>query len=274
MLSLVLISALMTCTSPRADVDSGVDPMVAASVSAQRARERLSAGDYAVAIQLLDKSLASLPRGRGYAPVRARTLLMVVDIRELAFLEDGQLAHLYQARDALDRYLGPLDLLDEQARADAEARRGRLIAHIGKIEAERRAEATRLRARARRFVLPGATLTAFGVAGLVVMGVGVGLGVHADAKLGAYVHSPSVVTPCSLTMEGCSEQLPETQRFHGLGNAGNVSVVVGATVGGALTIAGLSLLIIGHKLNRDAAGIDVVPTVATSGAGVMFVGRF
>jgi len=266
--------------------------MSAASASFAEAERRLAAGDPDGAVALYEAGLERLPNAPGYEPTRARVLLTIVDAHEAAFADDGELERLRRARRLLDRYLGPLELLDEQGRAAAEDRRVGLINTITTVEARRQAEAAARAAIARReraqaarrrgrsFTIAGAALTGLGVAGLALLGAGLGLGRATDRRIaelkagklagGDDWSRPCVDDPCSAARRG------ELDPLLARGTAGNTLAIVGAVTGGALLATGVTLLILGRKQQREARQLGLGPTLAprASGLGLTISGRF
>jgi hypothetical protein len=127
-----------------------VDGMEAASATLDEAEQMLAADDVDAAIALFEAALGPDPdRTRVCADAGAGA----ADDRRGprgGFARDGDLERLRRAKRLLDRYLGPLELLDEQGRAAAEERRVRLIDAIGAVEEKLRAEEAARAATARR----------------------------------------------------------------------------------------------------------------------------
>ena len=260
-----------------------------ASASFSEAERRLAAGDPDGAITRFAAGLELLPQEPGYAPTRARVLLLIVDAHEAAFAVDGELERLRRAGALLDRYLGPLELLDEQGRAAAEERRVRLIASIAAVEARLRAEASAralaarraraqsIRQKARVLSSSGAVLTSVGIAGLAVMAAGIGLGVDTDGKIEALKISKNWSSTCLSLDPSCrDERRAELDPLLARGNRGNTMMIAGGVSGGVLLITGITLLVLGSKQQRDARLLAVVPipTATASSLGLRFQGRF
>lgn len=256
-----------------------------ASTRYAEAQGRLDAGDHDGAIVLLETGLAEVPEGSGYAPTRARMLLRIVEANEAGFAADGELERLRRARRLLDRYLGPLDLLDEQGRGEAEERRSRLITQIVAVEEARQraddaraADARRERAElarrhARRLTIAGAATLSIGAAALAVMGGGLGLGRSADARIDALAEQ-YVDDPCVVESAACEERYQAFQDERRRGNSGNLMFVGGAAVGGVLLVSGVTLLLVARKRGREARALQVTPTLGRAGVGLVLTGRF
>lgn len=269
---------------------SPVEDMDAASVTLTEAEQKLAAGDVDGAIARFEAALEQIPPDPGYAPTRAQVLLTIVEAHEAGFARDGDLERLRGAKRLLDRYLGPLELLDEQGRAAAEERRVRLIDVIAAIEEKQRAEAAAREATARReraaqarragrtLSAAGAVLTGLGGAGLVMMATGLGVGRQADgkieqAKADALARGDDWSAPCvdDACRDARREQLdPLLAR----GSASNVLVLVGAVTGAALVSTGAALLALGRRKKNQAKALELAPTASTTGLGVVLQGRF
>ncbi len=269
---------------PAADLDT----MRESSARFAEARRHLDDGDHDGAIKLLDQALAALPEEPGYGPTRTQMLLLIVEAHDLGFAKDGDLERLQVARRLLDRYLGPLDLLDEQGRVDAEERRIRLIDQIARIEvsrrrgdaeraaAERQARAEKTQKQARLLTNVGAAATALGAAGLGVMATGLGLGSRAESAIDKKATEYAELPACAPGSAECQRRLDELSPLRRQGNSGNIMTVVGATVGGALLITGVTLLLVGRQKRRQAKSFELTPSpaVSRSSIGIAFVGRF
>lgn len=259
-----------------------------ASTRYAEAQRRLDAGQHDEAVALLEDGLDHVPDGPGYAPTRARMLLLIVEANEAGFVGDGDLERLRRARRLLDRYLGPLDLLDEQGRGEAEERRSRLIEQIAQIEAarrradgeraatERRERAEQARRQARRLTIAGTVTTSLGLAALAVMGAGLGVGRSADARIDALVDHFAGDGPCEVESAACEDRYQALQDERRRGNGGNVMFIAGAAAGGALLVTGVTLLVVARKQGRDARALQVTPTptVSRTGVGLALIGRF
>lgn len=260
-----------------------------ASASFAEAERQLADGDPDGAIIRFEAGLQRLPEDPGYQPTRARVLLLIVDAHEAAFTVDGDLERLRRAGVLLDHYLGPLDLLDEQGRAAAEERRVRLTATIAAVEerlraeasaralAERRARAQLIRQKGRALSTSGAVLTSLGIAGLAVMGAGIGLGVDTDGKVGALKISKDWSSTCLSMDAACrDERRAELDPLLARGNMGNTMMIAGGVSGGVFLITGITLLVLGSKQQREARSLAAlpIPTATASSLGLRFQGRF
>lgn len=265
--------------------------MEAVSATLAEAEQRLAANDPDGAIALYESALARIPAEPGYAPTRAEVLLTIVEAHEAGFARDGDLERLRRAKRLLDRYLGPLELLDEQGRAAAEERRILVINAILTVEEKMRAEASAravqvrreraaaARRQARTLTLSGATLTGLGAAGFVLMGVGLGVGKAADASIDDLKEAKLALgddwsLPC--TDDACREaRRAALDPLVARGDAGNALVIAGAVTGGALLAAGVTLLARARKKKRDARQFELVPaTTAGRGFGLVLTGSF
>lgn len=282
-----LVAALAVAW-PSAAARPPAQDMQTSSMAFADAEAKLAAGDPDGAIALFEAGLGQLPADPGYAPTRARVLLTIVEAHEAAFARDNDLERLQRAKRLLDRYLGPLDLLDEQGRAAAEEQRSGLIGKITAVEATRKAEdaaraasarrdrADKTRKQARVLSLSGIALISAGIAGLALMGAGLGLGRAADRgidelKAGKLAGGDDWDMPCSdAACQAAREQ--ELAPLLARGNAGNVLVVVGSVTGGALLATGVALLVVGRKKKREARQLELTP--AASGFGLALRGRF
>lgn len=268
------------------------EDMSASSVTFAEAEQKLADGDPDGAVALFEAGLERLPTDPGYEPTRARVLLTIVDAHEAAFARDGELERLRRAKRLLDRYLGPLELLDEQGRAAAEDRRVGLINAITTVEERLQAEAAARAATARReraqaarrrgriFTSSGAALTSVGIVGLAVMATGLGLGRATDRRIdtlkadklasGDDWSLPCIDDPCSAARRG------ELDPLLARGSASNTLAIVGAVTGGALLATGVTLLVLGRKQQREARQLELTPTLAprASGLGLLLSGRF
>ena len=276
---------------PVAASPAGTD-MQAASVTLAEAEKQLASGEPDAAIALFEEALAQIPTDPGYAPARARVLLTIVEAHEAAFAHDGELERLRRAKRLLDHYLGPLELLDEQGRAAAEERRVRLIDAITAVEEKMRAEeAARLaaarrdraaaaRRKGRAFSRSGAVLTSFGVAGLALLGVGLGLGRATDGKIADLKASKLAQgddwgLPC--IDDACREaRRAELDPLFARGTVSNLLVLVGAVTGGTLLAGGVTLLVLGRKRTREARSLEItpVPAVGPTSFGLTLRGHF
>ncbi len=264
--------------------------MEAATVALAEAERRLADGDPDGAIARFEAALAQIPADPGYAPTRAEVLLTIVEALETGFARDGDLERLRRAKRLLDRYLGPLELLDEQGRAAAEERRVLVINAITTVEEKERAEAAARAATARReraavarrqsriFTSSGAALTGLGVAGVALMGAGLGLGRAADGKIADLKASklaegddwsvPCIDEACRESRRGALDPLLAR------GNAGNQLVIAGAVIGGTALATGVVLLVLGRKKQREARQVELSPTASRTGFGLTLLGRF
>lgn len=285
----LLCAVLLLGSSEAAAFGEGDDPsaMYEAKLKFAAAEERLAKGDHDAAVELLEDGLAALPEDPGYAPTRAEILLQIVDAHEAAFINDGELDRLQRAKELLDHYLGPLELLDEQGRADAEERRVGLITKIETVEnrlraeaaareaAARRARAERLRRQGKTLRVTGAVAMSVGVAGLAAMGAGLGIGRATDNELAAIKEENGWSERCTdlSCQELRREQLdPLVKR----GNAANVLAIVGGSAGAVLCATGLATLIISRKRVRQANQIEVAPGLSflRGHFGIAVKGRF
>ena len=264
---------------------AGAADMEAASVAIAQA-ERWAADDPERAISRFEAGLAAVPPGPGYSPTRARVLLQIVAAHEAAIRreDDGRLASLCRGHDRLgrakallDRYLGPLELLDEEGRASVEARRVGLAAAIAAAEHRvRREKAIRDAAAARRTALArttaGALVLGGGAIALGSMGAAISVGRSTDQQLDA----------CPDTDESCGGKLME---YRMRGSAANGAVLGGVLAGGVLLVTGAVLVILGSKqrtrartLERAVRGFEVGPAPVRSGGrwgpGILLQGRF
>lgn len=278
-----LASIALLLAAPDADTID-VDPTFAA------AERRLATGDFDGAIALFETGLALLPEEPGYAPARAEVLLTIVTAHEAAFDRDRDLERLLRAKSLLDRYLGPLELLDEQGRAAAEDRRVALIDRIAAVEAAlraaaearraaiRREQAETARRKARSSTLVGATLTGFGAAGVVLLATGLGLGRRTDRQLAELKASKTAPgddwsLPC-VDDECRAARREELAPLLARGGASNALVVVGAVAGATLLASGAALLIVGRRHRRAARALELAPVVTPTSLGVVLEGRF
>lgn len=283
-----LVALLLGVARPAAA--SPATGMEAASVTLAEAERRLAAGDPDAAIARFEAALAQIPADPGYAPARAEVLLTIVAAHEAGFARDGDLGRLRRARGLLDRYLGPLELLDEQGRAAAEERRVLVINAIITVEEKMRAEdvaraATARRERAavarrqsRAFTTSGAVLTGLGVVGVALMGTGLGLGRGADGKI-ADLKASKLAEGDDWSVPCLDEACRESRRgaldpLFARGNAGNQLVIAGAVIGGTTLATGVVLLALGRKKKREARQVELVPTASRTGLGLTLLGRF
>ena len=287
------ISTAFTWTVGTATPAAAAAPasMEAASATLAEAERRLAAGDPDAAIVRYEAALAQIPAEPGYAPTRAEVLLTIVEALEAGFARDGDLERLRRAKRLLDRYLGPLELLDEQGRAAAEERRILVINAITTVEEKLRAEeaaraavsrrerAATARRRARAFTVSGATLTALGGVGFALMGAGLGLGRSADARIAGLKEDRLAAgedwsLPC--TDDACrDERHAALDPLVARGNAGNALAIAGAVTGGSLLVSGVVLLSRARKKRRDARQIELVPTTTSGrGVGLILTGKF
>ncbi len=166
----------------------------------------------------------------------------------------------------------------------------RLIDDIAKIEAGRRAEeearaaaARRERAeRARRagktFSAAGALLTGAGGAGVVMLATGLGLGRATEGRIeqvkaDALARGDDWSVPC--VDDACrAARREQLDPLLARGTASNVLVVIGAVSGAVLVSTGAALLAVGRRKKREARTLEMTPTLAPTGLGVMLQGRF
>lgn len=290
----MLATLLALAIGPARPAAAGPPPpdMHAASTTFAEAEQRLAAGDPDGAIALFEAGLERIPEQPGYAPTRAQVLLTVVDAHESAFAGDGDLERLRRAKRLLDRYLGPLDLLDEQGREAAEERRVRLINAIEAVEDKLRAEeaaraavarrerASAARRQGRSFSAAGATLTGLGAAGVVLMATGLGLGRATDDQIGALKASKLAEgddwgLPC--LDDACAQaRRRELDPLVARGLASNVLVIAGAVAGGVMLASGVTLLVLGRKKKREAKSLEITPgpAVTPTSFGLTLQGRF
>ena len=286
------ILALAIGAARPASAEPATADMHAASLTFAEAEQKLDAGDPDGAIALFEAGLERIPEDPGYAPARAQVLLTIVDAHESAFASDGDLERLRRAKRLLDRYLGPLQLLDEQGRAAAEERRVRLINAINAVEEKMRAEqaaraavtrrerASAARRQGRSFTAAGAALTGLGVAGVALMSVSLGLGRATDGRIAALkqdklAEGDDWSRPC--LDDACSEaRRDELDPLLARGRASNVLVLAGAVAGGALLSTGVALLVLGRKKKREAKALELtpVPALGPSSFGLTLHGRF
>lgn len=278
----VAIDAVCPAERPppaRTEVAVAAEDMAAASVDLDAAASMV-ARDPEGAIVRYEAGLRKLPQGTGYAPARARGILALVDAHAAANARDAGddlealcrgRARLLRAQGILDRYLGPLELLDEEGRAAAEERRVEVLAAIaasdGRILREKAArDAAAARRRARLLTASGAALIGGGAVGLALMGVGVTTGRAADQQL------PK--EPCAVDDPICRDDV-DFLRFRG--ERSNMLVLGGAVVGGALLVGGAALLLLGRGDRRRADAIEAEARrlwVDIDGAGLTLRGRF
>ncbi|MCY1060547.1 hypothetical protein [Nannocystis sp. SCPEA4] len=214
-------------------------------------------------------------------------MLLLVEAQEAGFASDGHLERLRGAARVIDRYLGPLDLLDEEGRGEAEERLRRLTDRIAQIEdarrraaSEREAAARRQRsmqahAKARRLTLAGSVATGSGIAALAVMGLGLSIGKTADDRLTALAVQYDEPA-CAFDKEPCDSGYANFRALRLRENIGDAMFLVGATVGGVLLATGTVLLVVARKQRREAQALELVPapTAGASGLGLALFGRF
>lgn len=246
------------------------------------ARRRIDEGEPDAAIELLNRALTALPDEPGYRSLRARILLEIVEAERDGFVSDGRIERLRAAKRLLDGFLGPLELLDEQGRADVEARRGRLLDEIAGIEAARRhadaeraaaarrEQVARLRSEARALTVAGTVTTSLGLAGLALMATGLGIGRSSEDRIRA------AGGVCPETMQNCEEPYPSIMELRQRGNRGNVLAVAGAVAGGALLLGGLGLLAVARKKSRRAGALAAspAPIIGRGVIGLAIVAHF
>lgn len=263
---------------------SGGETVHVSVEKASEAKRLLDQGELDDALKLLEQALAELPAEPGYAPLRARIILQIVEVQRAGFLQDGDLERLWTAKRTLDRFLGPLDLLDEQGRAEAEERRNQLVDEISRLEiARRQARMEResmdrqnrsmmLRKRAQVLVKAGTAVTLSAMSGLSLIGIGAALGRKADERLDALDSSSS----CMFESPTCGELYEGVQKFRGQGNRGNALVLSGAVIGATLLVAGTTLLFVARRDKKKTISLEIQPTITPvqKSAGVTLLGRF
>lgn len=236
--------------------------------------ERRAARDPAGAVAIYERGLAALPDAPGYAPARAAVVLAIVDAHASAFAGDGDIARLYRARELLDRYLGPLDLLDEEGRSAAEERRVGLLDQIAAVEARMRAEALAreaeaARRRGRALTVGGLAMATGAALGFGVTGLGIARGRATDRELDALRREKGWETPCAAGDAACvDERGAALDPLVARGSRANGMVLGGALIGGALACAAIALIIGGRKGIRRAAEIEATPSVRGPGLGL------
>jgi len=290
--ALAVLLALALGAARPAAASAPAEDMQTASVTLTEAEAKLAAGDPDGAIALFETVLEQIPEDPGYAPTRAQVLLTIVEAHEAAFARDGELARLRRAKRLLDRYLGPLALLDEQGRATAEERRVRVIDAITAVEekmraeqaaraaAQRRDRATDARRKARAYAISGALLTGLGAAGVGVLATGLGLGRATDGQLtdlkaNKLAAGDDWSVPCiEDTCRAARRQ--EIDPLFARGVTSNVLVLVGAVTGTALLTTGVTLLVLRRKQTREAKLLEItpVPALSPTSFGLTLKGRF
>ncbi|MEZ4384369.1 MAG: hypothetical protein R3A79_23765 [Nannocystaceae bacterium] len=232
------------------------------------AQARCDAGDYDGAIALWSELLAEVPRTAEQAPRRASFLLAIVDAHEWAYLADRDPRRLRVAIELIDRYLGELAPTDDENRVAVEARRQGLVARLaassggvasGADDSGPRAptpEPVDHRALGRRWVISGGVITAAGVGGLALMGMGMVLGRQADVDLTSALALPITDANREAARDAAVDD----------GVLANRLAYAGGILGGALIVSGAAAILRGRRLRLQATPGPTALGVGLGGA--------
>ena len=260
---------------------SDLDPQDAAELEEARALfetgvAHYEAAEYGRAIEVWFEALSLVPRTYENRKIRAELIYNIATAQEKSYDIGKDIENLRRARRSLERFLAEIDKIypeDEAAseRAGVQERIARLDGRIAAAEEEARRleleKAERMRPkfdpvvdarehrRNRALLATGGVLTGLGVAGLAVMGAGLGVGKRASADLAG--------------LESSSE-LAHRRDVQRRGRLGNTLALSGVVVGGAALLIGVPMLIAGavfeHRRREYRASFAFGP----SGVGVRF----
>ncbi|NVB41709.1 hypothetical protein G6O69_28000 [Pseudenhygromyxa sp. WMMC2535] len=248
---------------------------------------RYSAADYGAAIDYWLEANTLLPPTAEFSLVKAELIYNVARAQQKWFEIDDDVKHLRQAREILSSYLGDLDSLYDPAQATLEREKleeqiADLDAKIAAWEEDRRRREAELAERMRpsfdfaadareakrnkAMLSAGATLTAFGLAGVGMFSAGVALASSADRQLGDLPLEANIETREQVILRG---------------QGGTALIVVGSISGLIFLSCGVPLVAVaakaerGRKKRRAEAGVEAAaPLLLPGGGGVGFVGRF
>jgi hypothetical protein len=273
-------------SQPSSEPASGEDEAVE---QAQRLFEegaiKYETADYIGAIERWTEAFGMVPSVPENAPVKAKLIANIAAAQERAYLVDGRVSHLKQAKILLEQYRSGLDEIyldelerekevawidDRLAKIDAE-----LQAVVEREAADRAAERSTEQPEqaeqpeqpppGRGLVIGGSVAMGIELAGLSIMIAGMVIGENND----------------DISDLPTTDLDTRAERFR-MGRLGNGMAIGGAVAGGVMLGAGVALLVVGLQKQRAAgqdtakvtAKVMVVPTFDATQAGVGLVGRF
>lgn len=242
---------------------------------------RYNAADYGKAVELWLEAYTLVPPTPENQLIKAQLIYNVARAQQKWFVLDEDITHLRQSKEILERYLGEIDDLYEEGQAAMErekieeqiAELDEQIAEVEAEEARREAELAKLAApkfdeeadareakRNRSMIGAGAGLTVLGLGSVTMLVFGV-LGAGAADR--------------QLEEQKLASQIPDRQSTIGRGQVSNALIVVGSVSGVVFLAAGIPLLAIGvrdekqRKARREAAGLEA--RVRFDGGGAMLL---
>ncbi len=243
-------------------------------------------------IEILTAALQEIPGSPGFDPLRARVLLSIVEAYNVGIKSDRPgLEKLKAARDLLNDYLGSLELLDEEGRAEVETKRKELFEKIDRLEKRLKKkeddekekklkaksaaeaaetarkqkiaaedaikaaeEAEQARRRADEAEAERRTLRNVGAATTAAGLAGfVVMGAGMGIGRAAELRLAEGPAYCPAIDDVCAQQKPYWEQQIEKGDRGNAMVIAGAAAGGVLLTVGLSLLLVAHKKKSRSA---------------------
>ncbi|MCA9693454.1 MAG: hypothetical protein KC636_27915 [Myxococcales bacterium] len=244
----------------------------------ERGRAHLDAGELHEAISRWREAYALVPEPPGFAHQRAVIVLAIVGVYERLHERDGELGPLRAASGLIDDYLGDVAPSDVENRATVEAARRRVAAQLREAEAQARAlrsnrggqrgkardDAATRSPRSRRLLIAGGVTMGAGVlAGLGLMGLGVGLGSAADRK-GAEID-------VNASLELAERDALLREQFDA-GVRANRLAIAGGVIAGLAFATGVSLILVSAAPRVRALSLS--PPARGRGLVLSLRGRF
>jgi len=241
-------------------------------------QEKFDAGSYGDAGDLWGQAVNLLPQNKNNSATRQTIMNLALDAYLRAYRGDSDRRHINSAKDLLDSYEAALEgtnvtLSDEIANEKRQIEE--ILADIAEADAEAEAAAA---AEAAKVVepppsdplpvtddKPGRGLVIGGAVALGVGGAAIGL------MLGGVIGSLSAQTNFNSAEPGTSER----EDFKKRGETMNTLAIVGGVIAPLALGAGVALLIIGLKKNKQARNqAMVLPVAGPDYMGLGFSGRF
>lgn len=269
----------LSATEATAPEDPG---LIQAEALYEAGLTRFKAADYESAVELWLAAYDKVPDTLGSGQIKADIIYNVAKAQQRWYELDRDIAHLRQAKASMQSFMDEIPSSYAAEEVDAElARSKEFIANLDTkiLAAEQEARDLELkkaelmrakfdpvidereRIRNRGMIISGGLFTGLGVAGLGVLGAGLGLSLAADAKVGEL---------------GTFDELDQRRQAFARGEAGNVMTITGAVVAGALLLTGVPLWVVGTEFEKRrlrykrAYQAKVVPTVTGTGVGLRF----
>jgi hypothetical protein len=284
-LALCLICPAPAWAAPANDTSVGESDLAAAEDLYDRGSVSYSNLEYDTAIELWNEAIAKLPEGPESAVIRNTLVYNIARAQIAAYELDGDLVRLKKAKRLLERYVADYEAMFGEEADDAELAKVReQLVEVEELitEAETEPEpepepspepepepesqpssepgAQTDGRKLGPLTISGIAVATLGVAGLAVMGAGMGLGEKAETDAAFADSLADETTREDLLYQGASF---------------NTMAIVGGIAGGVLLVTGAVLIGVGVKKDKDRRSAFVpVLDPNTKYGGIAWHGRF